>query len=164
MKKTAATRNISSNVATLRGHKGKDATPAAVAAGAASSNNAGAGAGVGSEYPVLEVYNVGIYVYANDTKSWSATDQGSFSRLFVTHNPATMAYRLLGVKQNEGGAVGLNTPIPANMVVVRKGRFVQFRDRVNVYLLAFTSKDDSAIFAGIVAEIRRESEQIKRGK
>jgi hypothetical protein len=36
----------------------------------------------------------------------------------------------------------------------------KFRDKKNIYLLAFTTKDDSAIFEGIVGEIRREAEQL----
>jgi hypothetical protein len=63
------------------------------------------------------------------------------------------------VKQNEEAHVGLNTPIPANLVVARQGRFLQFRDKKNIYLLAFTSKDDSAIFEGIVFEIKKEAER-----
>lgn len=43
-------------------------------------------------------------------RAWEATASGLFSRLFVTHNPDTMAYRLLGIKQTESANVGLNTP------------------------------------------------------
>lgn len=105
--------------------------------------------------------NVGIYTYQEAAKSWKATESGLYSRLFVTHNPSSQAYRLLGVKQTESAEVGLNTPVPPNIVIARKGRFVQFRDKKNIYLLAFTSKDDSAIFEGIVFEIKREAEQLK---
>lgn len=41
-----------------------------------------------------------------------------------------------------------------------RSRLFKFRDKKNIYLLAFTTKDDSAIFEGIVGEIRREAEQL----
>jgi hypothetical protein len=147
IKKSVAARSISSNVATLRGHKKSAEAPKA-----ASGNG-------GVEYPVLEIYNVGVYTFDSSNKTWETSDQNVFYRLFVVHNPNSMKYRLLAVKQNEEAHVGLNTPIPANLVVARQGRFLQFRDKKNIYLLAFTSKDDSAIFEGIVFEIKKEAEK-----
>ena len=150
IKKNVAARSISSNVATLRGHKkSEDAkTPAA-----ASGNG-------GIEYPVLEIYNVGVYTWDSAGKLWETTDSNLFSRLFVVHNPNTGKYRLIAVKQNDEAALALNTSIPGDMVTARQGRFLQFRDAENIYLLAFTSKDDSAIFDGIVLEIKREADTL----
>merc|ERR1711991_815248 len=145
IKKSVAARSISSNVATLRGHKKSAEAPKA-----AEGNG-------GVEYPVLEIYNVGVYTYDSSNKTWETSDQNVYYRLFVVHNPTSRKYRLLAIKQNEEAFVGLNTPIPGNMVVARQGRFLQFRDKKNIYLLAFTSKDDSAIFEGIVFEIKKET-------
>jgi len=156
-KQRPTSRKITSNVATLRGHKLGNNKEKATEQSIAQQD---------SEYPVAEIYNVGVYIYNEPGQQWESIDEGCFSRAFVTYNPSTFQYRLLGVRQAESADVGLNTPVPPDLFIARNGRFIQFRDAQKIYLLAFTSRDDAFVFEGILNEVKREQIELagKRDK